>query len=69
MLLYQAQTVLWVATMLVAVLVIALQLGAEVLGLIGYKHKPLLRFLRRVRTRVQELMIAGVRHSRTNGWR
>ncbi len=55
--------------MLVAVLVIALQLGAEVLGLIGYKHKPLLRFLRRVRTRVQELMIAGVRHSRTNGWR
>lgn len=68
-LLYQAQTVLWVATMLVAVLVIALQLGAEVLGLIGYKHKPLLRFLRRVRTRVQELMIAGVRHSRTDGWR
>jgi UDP-N-acetylmuramyl pentapeptide phosphotransferase/UDP-N-acetylglucosamine-1-phosphate transferase len=64
-LLYQAQTVLWVATMLVAVLVIALQLGAEVVGLIGYKHKPLLRFLRRVRTRMQELAAGDVRHART----
>jgi len=64
-LLYQAQTVLWVATMLVAVLVIALQLGAEVVGLIGYKHKPLLRFLRRVRARMQELAAGGVRHART----
>jgi len=57
--------VLWVATMLVAVLVIALQLGAEVVGLIGYKHKPLLRFLRRVRTRMQEFATGGVRHVRT----
>lgn len=64
-LLYQAQTVLWVATMLVAVLVIALQLGAEVVGLIGYKHKPLLRFLRRVRARMQELAAGDVRHART----
>ncbi|MCG0314355.1 MAG: undecaprenyl/decaprenyl-phosphate alpha-N-acetylglucosaminyl 1-phosphate transferase, partial [Calditerricola sp.] len=64
-LLYQAQAVLWVATMLVAVLVIALQLGAEVVGLIGYKHKPLLRFLRRVRARMQELVAGDVRHART----
>lgn len=64
-LLYQAQTVLWVATMLVAVLVIALQLGAEVVGLIGYKHKPLLRFLRRVRARMQELVAGDGRYART----
>jgi len=64
-LLYQAQAVLWVATMLVAVLVIALQLGAEVVGLIGYKHKPLLRFLRRVRARMQELVAGDGRYART----
>lgn len=46
---YETRTSLWIPIIIVGLVIIALTIGAEIIGLVGKRHRPVLRALRKIK--------------------